>query len=408
MLHRFRSIQKEYPLQFWLMFWGMLISTTGSSMIWPFLMIYVSEKLNLPLVEIASLMTLNAAMGLIFSFIAGPITDRVGRKGVMVASLAVNGFGYIFYSHASTFFVFAVVMALNGAFSPLYRVGADSMMADMIPSEKRVDAYSLMRMSNNLGVSLGPAIGGFIAILSYTTAFYIAAAGMVTYSLLLLFFARETLQTRPSNEIKRERLGGYGRIFRDKKFIPFVATFTLTQICSAMVWVLLSVYTKKNYNMPENLYGLLPTTNAVMVVTLQLLITRHTKRHPPLWMLALGSLFYSIGVGSMALGRGFWGFWMGMVILTIGELILVPTSTTYVANLAPADMRGRYMSIYTLTWGIGSGIGPVLGGFLNDTISPPAIWYGGMVIGLTGAVLFTILARQTNFREIKVAVSEKV
>lgn len=408
MLHRFRSIQKEYPLQFWLMFWGMLISTTGSSMIWPFLMIYVSEKLNLPLVEIASLMTLNAAMGLIFSFIAGPITDRVGRKGVMVASLAVNGLGYIFYSHASTFFVFAVVMALNGAFSPLYRVGADSMMADMIPSEKRVDAYSLMRMSNNLGVSLGPAIGGFIAILSYTTAFYIAAGGMVTYSLLLLFFARETLQTRQSNEIKHERLGGYGRIFRDKKFIPFIATYTLTQICSAMVWVLLSVYTKKNYNLPENLYGLLPTTNAVMVVTLQLLITRYTKRHPPLWMLALGSLFYAVGVGSMALGRDFWGFWTGMVILTIGELILVPTSTTYTANLAPADMRGRYMSIYTLTWGLGNGIGPVLGGFLNDTINPPSIWYGGLVIGLIGALLFTNLARQKNFPEIQAAVSEKV
>lgn len=408
MLHRFRSIQKEYPLQFWLMFWGMLISTTGSSMIWPFLMIYVSEKLNLPLVEIASLMTLNAAMGLIFSFIAGPITDRVGRKGVMVASLAVNGLGYIFYSHANTFFVFAVVMALNGAFSPLYRVGADSMMADLIPSEKRVDAYSLMRMSNNLGVSLGPAIGGFIAILSYTTAFYIAAGGMVTYSLLLLFFARETLQTRQRNEIKHERLGGYGRIFRDKKFIPFIATYTLTQICSAMVWVLLSVYTKKNYNLPENLYGLLPTTNAVMVVTLQLLITRYTKRHPPLWMLALGSLFYAVGVGCMALGRDFWGFWTGMVILTIGELILVPTSTTYTANLAPADMRGRYMSIYTLTWGLGNGIGPVLGGFLNDTINPPSIWYGGLVIGLIGALLFTNLARQKNFPEIQAAVSEKV
>jgi MFS family permease len=408
MLQRIRSIRKEYPLQFWLMFWGMLISTTGSSMIWPFLMIYVSEKLNLPLVEIASLMTLNAAMGLIFSFIAGPITDRVGRKGVMVISLAVNGFGYLFYSHASTFFVFAVVMALNGAFSPLYRVGADSMMADMIPAEKRVDAYSLMRMSNNLGVSLGPAIGGFIAILSYTTAFYIAAAGMVIYSMLLLFFARETLQTRQLHEIKYERLGGYGRILRDKKFIPFVATYALTQICSSMIWVLLSVYTKKNYNMPESLYGLLPTTNAVMVVTLQLLITRYTKRRPPLWMLALGGLFYSIGVGSMALGRGFWGFWIGMVILTIGELILVPTSTTYAANLAPADMRGRYMSIYTLTWGLGNGIGPVLGGFLNDTISPPSIWYGGMVIGLIGTLLFTNLARQAKQPEIKTALAGKV
>jgi MFS family permease len=408
MLQRFRSAQKEYPPQFWLMFWGMLISTIGSSMIWPFLMIYVSDKLSLPLVEIASLMTLNAIMGLISSFIAGSIADRVGRKGVMVISLAVNGFGYLFYSHASTLPVFALLMALNGAFTPLYRVGADSMMADLIPAEKRVDAYSLMRMSNNLGTSLGPAIGGFIAILSYTTAFYIAAVGMMTYSMLLLFFAKETLQTRPLSEVKHEGLGGYGRILRDKKFIPFAATFTLTQICSAMVWVLLSVYTKKNYNLPENLYGLIPTTNAVMVVTLQLLITRYTKRRPPLWMLALGTLFYSVGVGSIALGRGFWGFWVSMVILTIGELILIPTSTTYTANLAPAEMRGRYMSIYTLTWGIGNGVGPILGGFLNDNISPPSIWYGGLVIGLIGTFLFANLARQAKLPERKVALSEEI
>ena len=408
MFYRFRSIQNEYPRQFWLMFWGMLISTTGSSMIWPFLMIYVSEKLSLPLVEIASLMTLNALMGLIFSFIAGPIADRVGRKGVMVISLAVNGVGYLFYSHASTFLVFAVVMAMNGAFSPLYRVGADAMMADLIPAEKRVDAYSLMRMSNNLGVAIGPAIGGFIAILSYTKAFYIAAVCMVTYSFLLLIFSTETLQTRPAGQVIHERLGGYGRIWHDKKFIPFVATFALTQICSAMIWVLLSVYTKKNYNLPENLYGLLPTTNAVMVVTLQLLITKYTKRHPPLWMLALGSLFYAVGVGSVALGRGFWGFWISMVILTIGELILIPTSTTFTANLAPAEMRGRYMSIYTLTWGIGNGVGPVLGGFLNDKISPPSIWYGGLLIGLMGTFLFSNLARQTKLHERKAALLKEV
>ncbi len=408
MLQRFRSTQKDYPFQFWLMFWGMLISTTGASMIWPFLMIYVSEKLSLPLVEIASLMTLNAVMGLIFSFIAGPIADRVGRKGVMVISLAVNGFGYILYSQASTFLVFAAVMAMNGAFSPLYRVGADSMMADMVPADKRLNAYSLMRMSNNLGVALGPAIGGFIAILSYTTAFYIAAVGMISYSMLLLFFAKETLQTKQLGEVKHERLGGYGRILRDKKFIPFAATFALTQICSAMIWVLLSVYTKKNFNMPENLYGLLPTTNAVMVVTLQLLITRYTKRRPPLWMLALGSLFYAVGVGSVALGRGFWGFWISMVILTIGELILIPTSTTYTANLAPAEMRGRYMSIYTLTWGIGNGVGPILGGFLNDNISPVSIWYGGLTIGMAGAFLFANLAHQSKLSERNAALPEEI
>jgi MFS family permease len=105
-------------------------------------------------------------------------------------------------------------------------------------------------------------------------------------------------------------------------------------------------------------------------------------------MMALGAFIYAIGVGSIAFATSFWGFLTSMVVITCGELILVPTATTYVANIAPPDMRGRYMGIFTLCWGVATGIGPVLGGFLNDNISPVSIWYGGGLIGLMGALLF--------------------
>ncbi len=397
MLTRFRRAQSEYPRQFWLLFWGLLISTTGSSMIWPFLLIYVSEKLALPLTTVASLLTLNAVMGLATSFIAGPITDRVGRKWVMVVSLAMNGIINIFMSRAANLPTFAVLMALTGAVNPLYRVGADAMMADLIPPEKRIDAYSLLRLSNNLGVSLGPAIGGFIAGASYAAAFYCAAAGMLVYSVLVTVMAVETLPREAARLARQkvERFAGYATILRDNRFMPFVCAFTLTQVASAMVWTLLSVYTKVNYHLPEALYGFIPTTNALMVVFLQIGVTRLSKRHPPLRTLAVGSLFYAIGVGSVALGRGFWGFWISMVIITLGELVMVPTASTLTANLAPADMRGRYMSIYGLTWGVASGIGPVLGGFLNDSIAPVSIWYGGLVIGLVSTLFFLFISRRS-------------
>ncbi len=372
----------------------MLISTIGSSMIWPFLMIYVSEKLSLPLASIASLMTINAVMGLISSFIAGPIADRVGRKGVMVVSLLVNGAQYLMMSQATTLPAFAFLMGLSGAFNPLYRVGADAMMADLIVPEKRVDAYSLLRMSNNVGVALGPAIGGFIASSSYTVAFIMAAVGMITYSLLLVFFAHETLpKDLVKTSRKTERFGGYGRILRDSRFMSFVGGFTLIQMTSVILWVLLSVYTKTNFNISERLYGLIPTTNALMVVFFQIYVTRISKRYPPLQAMAVGAFFYAIGVGSVALGHSFTGFWISMVVATVGELVAVPTSTTYAANLAPADMRGRYMSIYSLTWPIAAGIGPVAGGFLNDHFGPVTIWYGAFVIGLIATSAFLFLQR---------------
>ncbi|NPV56188.1 MAG: MFS transporter, partial [Anaerolineae bacterium] len=151
---------RKFPPQFWLLFAGMLISTVGASMIWPFLMIYISERLDQPLATVTSLLTLNAAAGVVFSFISGQLLDQFGRKWLMVVSLAMLGVYYLLIGQASTLLHFALLMVVSGAFQPLYRVGADAMLADLIPAQDRPEAYSLMRMSNNLGVSVGPAVGG--------------------------------------------------------------------------------------------------------------------------------------------------------------------------------------------------------------------------------------------------------
>ncbi len=386
---------KGYPKQLQLMFFGMLVSTVGASMIWPFLMIYVRQRIDLPLTQIASLMTINASAGIISAFIAGPITDRIGRKWVMVFSLAGNGLVYLFMGNAHSFISFAILMAVSGAFNPLYRVGTDAMVADLIPSEKRPDAYALLRLSNNAGISIGPIIGGFISSVSFTITFYLAATGLIIYGLLLAFFGRETL---PKNINASNQLGnpfaGYLTIFRDTRFLSFIGVFILAQMCAIMIWILMPVYANTIFKVPESQYGFIPTTNALMVVFLQLFITRITKRHRPLPMMTLGTLFYTLGVGSVAFGNSFWGFWSSIVIMTIGELILMPTASTYVAELAPADMRGRYMSIAGLTWSAAAGIAPLLGGFLNDNIAPVATWYGGFIIGIIGILGFLLLSRK--------------
>ena len=393
-MNRLNNLASRYPQQFWLMFCGMFISTVGASMIWPFLMLYVSEKLQAPLTTVGGLVALNATIGVISSFfIGGPITDKVGRKGVMVFSLIANGLAYVAMSQASSLPAFAILMSVTGAVNPLYRVGGDAMMADLVPPEKRPDAYALLRLSNNVGVAIGPAVGGVLATASYSIALYCAAAGMITYGLLLALFARETLPAEAAHA-RADAFGGYGKVVHDRRFMPFVGAMTLTQMCAALMWILMAVYAKKNYQVPENLYGLIPTTNALMVVLFQVAITQITKRHPPLKALTVGAVFYAVGVGSVALARGFWGFWMSMVIMTVGELILMPTSSTYAANLAPADMRGRYMSIYGLSWSAALGIAPVMGGFMSDTLGPVTTWYGGFVAGALSTAWFAALHRQ--------------
>jgi predicted MFS family arabinose efflux permease len=285
-------------------------------------------------------------------------------------------------------------MAFWGLFSPLYRVGGDAMLADLVEPQRRPDAYALLRMSNNVGIAIGPAVGGFIAASSYHIAFICAAVGLTSYGVLLFLFAHETLPTETRTTFRvRHIFQGYGQVFKDRKFMLLVISFTLAQMSVVPVWVLMSVYAKTEHGIPENQFGLIATTNALMVVFLQLAVTKRTKRFSPIRVMGMGTAIYAIAVGCVSLPSEFWGFWLCMVLMTAGELILVPTASSFAANLAPVDMRGRYMSIYGLSWGIASGISSPMGGLLSDTLGPQYIWYGAALMGSIGVISFLFLGR---------------
>jgi MFS family permease len=394
LVSRLKSLYNEYPRQYWLMITGIILSTAGGSMIWPFILIYASGKLDLPLSTVATLISINAGTGLLSSLIAGTLADKIGRKVVMNFSLSMTGLAYFLLMRAETYPQFVGLMIMIGLSNPLYQIGADAMLADMIPSEKRMDAYAINRIANNAAFALGPALGGFLATRSYNLAFYCAGIGFLTYSVLLFFLARETLN-KPTAEVSIPASGveGYRRVLQDQGYMLFVPLMSMGLIASTMLWILMPVYAKTNYGISEALYGWIPTTNAALCVFAQYPVTNLTRRHPTLPVIAMGMLIYALGVGSVALMNSFWGFWLSMVILTFGELTLVPTASKYVADLAPADLRGRYMSVYWLGWGMARTLSPIIGGFLNDNIAPRAIWIGGLLIGLTSTLGIFLLSR---------------
>lgn len=400
---RTRAATAGYPRQYWLIFWGLLISASAGSMVWPFLTIYMREHLQAPLSTITWLLTLNGVMGIAATFIAGPVVDRFGRKGPMLISLLANSLIMLAFSLVDTLGAWAVLIAVMGALNPLYGVGSNAMIADLVEPDRRAGAYSLLRMIANLGVAIGPAVGGFVASVSYMLAFRIAAGANLLFALLILFFVRETAPQRqpqsdqqPKPTPQKQDAGGYGQVLRNRTFVAFCSAYVLASMAYSLMMVLLSIYAKENFAMPEQRFGLIMSANAFIVVLFQFSVTSVTKRHRPFPVLAIGSAFYALGVGSVAWGSGFPSFLLSMVIVTIGEMILIPTATTLTADLAPPDLRGRYMSVYSMTWSIGFAIGPVIGGYLNDTIAPSAIWYGGMTMALLAVAGFGILTQLTR------------
>jgi MFS family permease len=389
-----KNLYQQYPPQFWLMISGVAISTAGGSMIWPFMLIYASGKLNLPLSALATLISINAGTGLLASLIAGFLADHIGRKIVMNFSLITTGIAYFLMMHAQTYLHFVGLMIMIGLSNPMYQVGADAMLADIIPPEKRTDAYTINRIAHNAAFAIGPAIGGFLAATSYNLAFLGASSGFIIYGILLFFLARETLtHTTPPTDHEPVRTGGFRLVLQDKPFMTFVTLVSLGLIAPTMLWILMPVYAKTNFGIPENLYGWIPTTNALMCVFIQYFVTLITRKRPALTVVAGGMFIYALGAGSVALMSSFWGFWLSMVILTFGELALVPTASKYVADSSPASLRGRYMSIYWLGWGLARTLSPLIGGFLNDAIAPRAIWMGGLLIGLSSSLGLFLLSR---------------
>lgn len=401
---RLRSVMAGYPRQFEVLFWGQLINSIGGGMVWPFLTIFMRERLNVPLTTVTLLFTLNSLAALVAMSIAGPAVDRFGRRFAMITGLVAGGLALLAMSAANTLVVWAVLMFVQGFFSPFYRVGSDAMAADLIVPERRAAAYALLRMINNLGIAIGPAIGGFVTGVSYSLAFYAAAFANLLFVTLIVGQVRETLPAQPGTDERRPapersaRAGGYGPVLRDRPFVAVCGVFVLATIPASLMMVLLALYAKENFGVPESQYGFIMATNAVMVVLLQYAVTRRSQRHAAFRVLALGALLYALGAGSVALGRGFWAFWLSMVILTCGELLLAPTGTALAANLAPTDMRGRYMGLYGITWGVSFGIGPVIGGLLNDNVAPAAIWAFGLAAGLAAAAGFWLLGLRAHRR----------
>ena len=382
---------KKYKPQIWLLFWGTLFSSTASGLIWPFLTIYIREQLDIPLTTITLLFTFQSITGFIATTLVSPVMDRLGRKWPMVLALVTSSLTMLAMSRASTLWHWALLLPLFSVQHTVLRIGNYSMIADMVQPERRSEVYALLRMGDNVGIAAGPALGGFLITVAYELSFYLAAAVQMVIAGLIARMISETLSKSLTDEEKVITTPGYGPLLRDHAFMITWALYILVQIANAMVFMLLGLYLKENFGIPENRYGFIIGVNAIMVVLLQFTITRVSDRYPALHMIALGALLYAVAMLVFGVAGGFVVFLAGMVIMTLGELLIVPTATALVANIAPPDMRARYMGTFSLSFRIGAGIGPVIGGVLSDSIAPSATWYGGMVACVLAAVGFWVL-----------------
>lgn len=369
-------------------------------MVWPFLSLYVRQVSGLSLTTVGLLLGLSAVAGIVTQPAAGTLVDRFGRRWGMLfsmAGLAVVNIGFILFPSLESFVILSI---LSGAIWPVGMIATNAMVADLVPPAQRPEAYGLLRVAQNVGFALGPGIGGFMAVRSFTLSFGTAAALSALIFFLFLFWVRETLPARIAQREERGE-GGYRQVVRDLPFLAFNVGNTLLQMAYLPMLTLLIIFLKEVRGIPESGFGLLMTTNGAMIVLFQLPVARFIERYPRMSVMAVGSLLVALGSGSVAYLSSFALLWLATVVYTIGELLWAPTALAVVADLAAPELRGRYMAVHSLSGGVARGLGPVGLGYVNDTISPFALWQGTMLLGLLAAGVFWMLGARAKLRPIQ-------
>jgi MFS family permease len=145
-------------------------------------------------------------------------------------------------------------------------------------------------------------------------------------------------------------------------------------------------------------YGFLLTSSAITVVICQFWVSRRVKNYPPMLMMALGSAFYVVGFSMFGFVGAYILFISAIVLITVGEMIVMPVSQALAANFAPIDMRGRYMAIFSLAWTVPAMVGPTLAGLILDNYNPNWVWYAGGIICTLAVVSFLYLHQATRGR----------
>jgi MYXO-CTERM domain-containing protein len=399
-----RRLYAEYPRQFWTLIAALFVDRLGGALVFPFLTLYVTQKFDVGMTQVGLVFGLFSISSVVGGMFGGALTDRLGRKRMLIFGLIVSAFTSLFMGLVESFTVFFGVIVLVGTFANVAGPAQQAMVADLLPEKQRAQGFGILRVMANLAVTLGPAIGGLLAGQSYLLLFVCDAVGSTITAGLVYFMIGETKPAPHPDEPQQtwgQTFRGYGEVLRDVGFVLFIGATVLMTTVYMQMNTSLSVYLRDTHGVSEQGFGYIMSLNAGMVVLFQFSVTRWIAKYRPLSIMAWGTLLYAVGFGMYGLVSSYTLFMVAMVIITIGEMMNAPTGQALVARFAPEDMRGRYMAVYGFTWILPSAVGPLLAGLVMDYLDPRWVWYFAGALGLVAVAAFLLLRRRKDAQAVR-------
>ncbi|MEV8435675.1 MFS transporter [Streptomyces sp. HUAS 31] len=378
------------PREFWWLWTSTLVNRLGA-FVATFMALYLTLDRGYSASYAGLVASLHGLGGVVSSIGAGVMTDRLGRRPTLLVAQASTAVSVAVLGFVHHPVAIAAVAFVVGAASNASRPAVQAMMADIVRPEDRVRAFSLNYWAINLGFAVSSMAAGFIAEVSYLAGFLIEA-GMTAVCAVVIFVKLPESRPEKSDTGKGEQEVGLGTVLRDGRFMAVVGLSFLVALVFQQGSVGLPIAMGDAGFSPAD-YGLAIAINGILIVALQIPVTRFIERRDAGRILIVSSLLAGYGFGLTAFAGSVGVFALTVCVWTLGEMLNAPTQTGLVVRLSPAHGRGRYQGMYTLSWAVAALVAPLMSGFVIDHLGAEWLWGLCALVGTAAAIGYGALTR---------------
>lgn len=355
-------------------------------MVLPFLMLYLTEERGFPTAEAGRILAVYGVGAVGGSYLGGWLCDRIDPRRVMISSLVGTALGFFALGQMESRLAILVTLLLLSLVAETFRPANSAAVATAADPGRLTQSFSLMRLAINLGMTLGPAVGGYLATLDYDWLFWIDGATCLFAAGLLLAFhpRRSGVQSEEKAAVAPGRSPWADPFFLAMLFLLFVLATVIFQLTSTYPLTLSDVY-----RFSESQIGLVLAINTFFVVLFEMVIVHSVQRFDQLRLAGFGSFLFCLGFALVPFGSGFAVPFVyvaaTVAVWSFGEMLSMPLAQGMIAARADEGSRGRYMGLYMLSFSLAFVVAPLIGTWIYQKFGVRAVWYG---CGLTGVLLW--------------------
>jgi predicted MFS family arabinose efflux permease len=393
----FRKIRDLYiraysglPGRAWILFTVNLVNSSGSMVLF-FLSLYLTRKLGFSPARAGAVLSLYGLGSLGGAYLGGWLADRIGSISVQKASLALCGVLLIALGQVSAVAVISpLIFFFALAAGALYPANATT-MSRVCPPDLQVKGFALNRLANNLGVTIGPAVGGLLALRNYRLLFWADGLTSLAAAVVLAILWKNPASAIQTPKVERAAVPPGRSPWRDGPFLFLMLIFLVWSAVFIQVFVTFPLYIRNVYGLAENRIGQLLAVNTIMIVVLEMILMEKIKKYPLTRMINLSFIMLGAGLGLMPLGRGFAFAALTVAVWTFGEMLSMPLVSALIASRADDATRGRYMGVFSLGFSLAFIVAPTAGTAVYGRFGGEALWFGCAAISLLLAAAFSLL-----------------